>query len=110
MLFRSLNNDTIPGAGWLEALLEVAEDETVGIVGSRLLYPDGRLQHAGIALNGDGLPYHVYRHEPAEFGPALVQRDYPAVTGASMLLRREFYEQLGGFDEAFQMYVEDVDL
>jgi GT2 family glycosyltransferase len=105
-----LNNDTIPGQGWLEALLEVTEEETVGIVGSRLLYPDGRLQHAGIALNADGLPYHVHRHEPAEFGPALVQRDYPAVTGASMLLRREVYEQLGGFDEAFHMYVEDVDL
>jgi GT2 family glycosyltransferase len=105
-----LNNDTIPGEGWLEALLEVAEDKTVGIVGSRLLYPDGRLQHAGIALNADGLPFHIHRHEPAEFGPALVQRDYPAVTGASMLLRREVYEQLGGFDEMFQMYVEDVDL
>jgi len=105
-----LNNDTIPGNGWLEALLEVAEDESVGIVGSRLLYPDGRLQHAGIALNAQGLPYHIHRHEPAEFGPALVQRDYPAVTGASMLLRREVYERLGGFDEMFQMYVEDVDL
>ena len=105
-----LNNDTIPGPGWLEALLEVAEDETVGIVGSRLLYPDGRLQHAGIALNAQGLPFHIHRHEPAEFGPALVQRDHPAVTGASMLLRREVYERLGGFDEAFRMYVEDVDL
>ena len=105
-----LNNDTIPGEGWLEALLEVAVDETVGIVGSRLLYPDGRLQHAGIALNAQGLPYHIHRHEPAQFGPALVQRDFPAVTGASMLLRREVYEQLGGFDEMFQMYVEDVDL
>ena len=105
-----LNNDTIPGNGWLEALLEVAEDDTVGVVGSRLLYPDGRLQHAGIALNTDGLPFHIHRHEPAEFGPALVQRNYPAVTGASMLLRRDVYEQLGGFDEMFQMYVEDVDL
>ena len=64
----------------------------------------------GSPWNAQGLPYHIHRHEPAEFGPALVQRDFPAVTGASMLLRREVYEQLGGFDEMFQMYVEDVNL
>ena len=104
-----LNNDTIPLPGWLEPLIETASDPTVGAVGSRLFYPNGTLQHAGIALP-KGIPTHIYRAEPGDYPPALERRDYPAVTGASALFQRELLEQLGGFDEIYQMYVEDVDL
>lgn len=104
-----LNNDTVPQAGWLEALVATAADPSVGAVGSRLLYPDGSLQHAGIVFE-DGKPEHVHRRQPANFAPALVQQDYPAVTGACIIFRRELLEQLGGFNEAYTMYVEDVDL
>jgi GT2 family glycosyltransferase len=104
-----LNNDTIPQPGWLEALVAAAADPSVGAVGSRLLYPNGTLQHAGIALP-DGIPFHVHRGEPADFAPALERRDYPAVTGASILFRRDLLERLEGFDEVYEMYVEDVDL
>ncbi len=104
-----LNNDTIPLPGWLEPLIATAGDPSVGVVGSRLLYPNGTLQHAGIALP-NGIPIHVYRAQPGDFEPALVKRDYPAVTGASMLFRRDLLERLEGFDELYEMYVEDVDL
>ncbi|HWB23113.1 MAG TPA: glycosyltransferase [Gaiellaceae bacterium] len=104
-----LNNDTIPLPGWLEPLIATAADPSVGAVGSRLFYPNGTLQHAGIALP-NGIPTHVHRAQPGDFPAALERRDYPAVTGASVLFRRSLLEQLQGFDEIYEMYVEDVDL
>jgi GT2 family glycosyltransferase len=104
-----LNNDTIPLQGWLEPLIATASDPSVGAVGSRLFYPNGTLQHAGIALP-NGIPTHVHRMQPGDFPPALQRQDYPAVTGASILFRRSLLEQLQGFDEIYEMYVEDVDL
>src|SRR6266404_5088446 len=104
-----LNNDTLPQPGWLEALVATASDPSVGAVGSRLLYPDGTLQHAGIVFQ-HGSPEHVYRRQETNFAPALEQRDYPAVTGACIIFPRALLEQLGGFNDAYTMYVEDVDL
>lgn len=104
-----LNNDTIPLPGWLEALVTTMADRSVGAVGSRLFYPDGTLQHAGVVLP-NGIPTHIHRGQPGNFAPALERRDYPAVTGASILFRRDLLEQLHGFDEIYEMYVEDVDL
>ena len=106
-----LNNDTIPKPGWLGAMQDlICQDSTVGVVGSRLLYPDGTIQHAGISLDDHGLPYHVCRRMAGEAPEALVQRDFPAVTGACLLMRRSVFEKLRGFDESYSMYVEDVDL
>jgi GT2 family glycosyltransferase len=104
-----LNNDTIPLAGWLEPLIATLDDRSVGAVGSRLFYPNGTLQHAGITLE-NGIPDHIHRAQPGDFAPALAQRDYPAVTGACIIFRRDLLEQLEGFDEIYEMYVEDVDL
>jgi GT2 family glycosyltransferase len=104
-----LNNDTVAQPGWLEALIAAADDASVGAVGSRLLYPDGTIQHAGIHFH-DGRPEHVFRRKAADFPAAMTQRDYPAVTGACILFRRDLLEKIGGFSEEYTMYVEDVDL
>ncbi len=105
-----LNNDMLPLPGWLEALVEAVAAPEVGIAGSRLLYPDGTVQHAGISFDSQSLPYHLARGRAKDHPVVLTSRDVAAVTGACMLLRREVHERLGGFDDAFFFCVEDVDL
>ncbi len=106
-----LNNDTTPQAGWLESMLTCIEsDSTIAIVGARLLYRDGTVQHAGIAFSQrDGEPRHVYRGFPGEHPAVLRDRDFQAVTGACFLVRREDFANLGGFDTAFTNGHEDID-
>ncbi|HXP93266.1 MAG TPA: glycosyltransferase [Candidatus Binatia bacterium] len=105
-----LNNDafTLPGA--LEALLEALDDEGVGIVGARLFYEDGTLQHAGMAPMPNKLWWHLHWHLAGDYPDALVPRDYLSVTGAAMLMSRAAFDVLGGFDENYRNGYEDVDL
>jgi O-antigen biosynthesis protein len=107
-----LNNDTIPLKGWLKALVsEVEGYPEVGIVGSKLLYQDGTIQHAGVALSRvDGLPYHIYKGVPGDLPIVNQRREYQIVTGACLLIRRSLFKELGGFDEGFRNGFEDVDL
>lgn len=107
-----LNNDTIPLKGWLKALVsEVDGYPEVGIVGSKLLYQDGTIQHAGVALSRvDGLPYHIYMGFAGDTPAANQRRECQVVTGACLLIRRSVFRQLGGFDEGFLNGFEDVDL
>ena len=109
-----LNNDTIPLKDWLEEMLKIIETEkNVGIVGSKLLYPNNTIQHAGVAI-ADFLqsicPYHIHRKSPADAPEVNVVKDYQAVTGACMLIPKELFDRLGGFDEGFLNGYEDVDL
>jgi GT2 family glycosyltransferase len=106
-----LNNDTIPLPGWLDALLHAMEsDPDVGAAGARLLYPNWTIQHAGIVFNEQSAPYHAHRGAAMNDAVVLEARDFPAVTGACLLVRSELLLQLGGFSPAYRMYVEDVDL
>jgi GT2 family glycosyltransferase len=106
-----LNNDTLPKPGWLEAMVACLDaDPAVGAVGSRLLYPDGRIQHAGIGFQEPGVPVHVMRFAGGNDPNVVVDRDCVAVTGACLLMTRTFFKMIGGFDEHYVMYVEDVDL
>ncbi len=106
-----LNNDTLPVAGWLDALVDQAqEDERVAAVGARLLYPGGLVQHAGVVIGQDGWPHHLYAGFDGEHPAVNRPRDVPAVTAACMLVRREDFRQLDGFDVAFHNGYEDVDL
>ena len=106
-----LNNDTVPRRGWLDALLGYARAHPeAGIVGAKLLYPDGRVQHAGVTICEDRRPRHLYRGFPQEHPAVSASRRFQVVTAACMLVRRPLFQQLGGFDVAFRNSFEDVDL
>jgi GT2 family glycosyltransferase/SAM-dependent methyltransferase len=106
-----LNNDTLPRAGWLDALVRHADAHPkAAVVGSKLLHPNGTVQHAGLAICQDRWPRHVYRGFPADHPAVNKSRRFQAVTGACMLVRRAAFEAAGGFDRAFVNGHEDVDL
>ena len=98
---------------WLDALLEHAQRPEVGVVGPQLLYPDRKVQHAGIFLTTLGAGRHSFRFlaedDPGYFGLALTQRNVAAVTGACMLMRRDVFDRIGRFDEAHEVVNNDVD-
>ncbi|MEZ5065808.1 MAG: glycosyltransferase [bacterium] len=110
-----LNNDTEAHAGWLEPLLETLDDPTVGVVGAKLLFPDGQVQHAGVALlsRETSVPlvaFHLHYGLPADAREVNVAQEVPVVTGACLLIRRELFESIDGFDTFFWNGYEDVDL
>jgi GT2 family glycosyltransferase len=105
-----LNNDTLPLPGWLEALERYATDHPhAAVVGSKLVYPDETIQHAGVVICQDRYPRHIYSGFPADHPAVNKSRRFQIVTAASMLVRRAFFEELGGFDSAFRNGFEDVD-
>jgi GT2 family glycosyltransferase len=107
-----LNNDTEVRPGWLSHLVETAErDREVGAVGSLFLYPDGRVQEAGAIVWRDGEAFHHGWGRSAEDRRLAFAREVDYCSGASLLVRREIFEQLGGFDMRYApAYYEDADL
>jgi GT2 family glycosyltransferase len=106
-----LNNDTIPSVGWLEALVKYIEARPrVGLVGSKLLYPNGTVQHAGVVICQDRVPRHLYVGFPADHPAVNKARRMQAVTGACNLISRTVFEAVGGFDTAYINCYEDIDL
>jgi GT2 family glycosyltransferase len=106
-----LNNDTEPLSGWLRALTGYArEHPAAAIVGAKLLHPGGTVQHAGVAIGQDGYPHNLYAGLPADHPAVNRSRRLQAVTGACMLVRRDAFERVGGFDPAYVNSLEDVDL
>jgi GT2 family glycosyltransferase/glycosyltransferase involved in cell wall biosynthesis/SAM-dependent methyltransferase len=106
-----LNNDTEPTAFWLDELVFVFDGfDRVGLVGSKLLYPDGKLQEAGGIIWGDGSPWNYGRlGNPAEPRFSYTrQADY--LSGAAMMAPRSLWQELGGLSEEFRpAYYEDTD-
>jgi GT2 family glycosyltransferase len=107
-----LNNDTVVLPGWLTALVETVErDARAGAVGSMFLYPDGRIQEAGAVVWSNGEAFHYGWGKSAEDRRFTFAREVDYCSGASLLVRRELFEQLGGFDRRYApAYYEDTDL
>jgi len=109
-----LNNDTIPHPGWLTELVKVADEHNdIGIVGSKLLFPDGTIQHAGVVIvktPAGKLGNHLHWGYPGDFPPANQARDFQIVTAACMLIPRDLFFETGSFDERYINGMEDVDL
>jgi GT2 family glycosyltransferase len=107
-----LNNDTEVSDDGLRALVRRAEsDAQIGIVGSKLVYPDGRLQEAGGIVWADGGAWNYGRFDIARRPEYNFVRDVDYVSGASLLIRNSLFRAIGGFDERFApAYYEDVDL
>jgi GT2 family glycosyltransferase len=105
-----LNNDTIPQPGWLGALRGyVQAHPAAAVVGSKLLYPNRTIQHAGVVICQDRYPRHVYAGFPADHPAVNKSRRFQIVTAACMFVRRRIFEQASGFDTAFRNGFEDVD-
>jgi GT2 family glycosyltransferase len=106
-----LNNDTEPRPGWLDALLGYASRHPAAdVVGAKLIYPDGTVQHAGVVFGQDGYPHNLYAGLPMGHPAVNRSRRLQAVTGACMLVRRNAFERMSGFDLGYENSLEDVDL
>lgn len=103
-----LNNDTEVTAGWLFPLCEQLTDPTVGIVGAKLVYADGSIQHAGVGVDfNQPFGLEAWNRKDNWTDNA---RDVDAVTGACLAIRADTFAVLGGFDEGYTNGYEDVDL
>ena len=106
-----LNNDVLVMPGWLDALIAPLSDPAVGLAGSRLLGPDGRLQEAGGVFWSDGSATNFGRDADATLPEYNYLKDADYLSGASIALNADLWRRLGGFDPLFApAYCEDADL
>lgn len=107
-----LNNDTVVGPGCIDALVATADgDPTVGVVGARLIYPDGTLQEAGGIIWSDAHGWNYGRGENPHASPYCYVRDVDYCSAACLLVRTDLITELGGLDMRFSpAYYEDTDL
>ncbi len=119
--FACFVNDDIEfrSSGWLRRLKSLAALPDVGIVGPKLLYPDGRIQHAGVVIGLNGVAEHVGKFTKAAIGSQVKPgfnsvlstcREYSAVTGALMLLQSMIFREVDGFDDRLGNAFNDIDL
>lgn len=106
-----LNNDTAVTAGWLPPLLALFENESVGIVGPKLLFPNGKLQEAGGIIWNDASGWNYGRADEPSRPQYNYVRETDYVSGAALMIRQSLWQAVDGFDEAFvPAYYEDTDL
>lgn len=107
-----LNNDTNVQENWLDHLLRLIEsDSMIGMVGSKLVYPDGRQQEAGGIIWNDASGWNYGRLDDPEKSEYNYVKEVDYISGAAILIRHDLWRQLGGFDEHYvPAYFEDTDL
>lgn len=110
-----LNNDVKSiNSDWLEEMLGVCQRPEVGGVGAKLIYPDNTIQHAGCVIGMGGIAGHMFVDMPADrtgyLHKASLLQDMSAVTAACLLMKKEVFEQAGGFTEELAVAFNDVDL
>ncbi|WP_034466572.1 glycosyltransferase family 2 protein [Butyrivibrio proteoclasticus] len=111
-----LNNDTeVITVNWIEELLMYAQRKDVGAVGGKLYFPDRKIQHAGVVLKLGAHRTAGHSHygqagmNLGYMGRLCYAQDVSAVTGACLMVSRAKYDEVGGFDESFQVSLNDVD-
>ncbi|XKR48472.1 glycosyltransferase family 2 protein [Enterococcus faecalis] len=110
-----LNNDTeVITENWLTLMVSFAQQERIGCVGAKLLYPNNTIQHAGVILGLGGVAGHGHYGYPhgdlGYFGRLAINVNYSAVTAACLLMKKADFDAVGGFEEAFTVAFNDVDL
>ncbi len=110
-----LNNDTkVLSNDWMEEMLGICQRDDVGIVGAKLLYPDFKVQHAGVVVGIGGVAGHVNvniaENEEGYFSRANVINNFSAVTAACLMIKRSIFEKIDGLDEKLQVAFNDIDL
>ena len=107
-----LNNDVQVKKGWLSNLVKLIESsEKIGMVGSKLIYPNGTLQEAGGIIWRDGSGYNYGKGKDSEMAEYNYVKEVDYISGASILIRKCIWDEIGGFDERFSpAYYEDTDL
>jgi GT2 family glycosyltransferase len=110
-----LNNDIeVVSGNWLREMVSLAVRPDTGCVGAKLLYPDGRIQHAGVVLGIGGVAGHAFKYAPRDalgyFSKLRFAHTVSAVTAACLAVRREIFHEVGGLDEeGLKVAFNDVD-
>ena len=109
-----LNNDTeVRSGGWIEELLGLCQQKDIGVVGAKLYYPDGTIQHAGVVIGLCGVASHLFIGASGDAdgyaGRLKSVQDVSAVTAACMMTKRTVYEAVGGLTEELAVAYNDID-
>ncbi len=110
-----LNNDTeVITPNWIEELVMLGQQENIGAVGAKLIYPNNTIQHAGVVIGLFGIAGHLFsgfaHNADGYFGRLKLVYNYSAVTGACMLIKHSDFDAVGGFEETLAVAFNDIDL